>query len=150
MTEQQAQQEYFVVKTCDCQIIGDCRIYCGYNSMCPEQLPSESENDFCVRPIQYRPHTLSTCPQHAIWKHRPHSERIRQEAAAQAREKVLEEVKKYCDTCVWVEDDCCPGKMNDKEDSDCDVCSYVDYPNNADICEKIGSLRTPTPKEAQR
>ena len=61
--------------------------------------------------------------------------------AAQAREKVLDEVKQYADTCIWVGDDCCPGKMNDQEESDCDGCSYVDYPNNADICEKIISLR---------
>ena len=64
------------------------------------------------------------------------------EKIAAAREGVLNKIKEYADTCIWVDDDCCPGKMNDKEYSDCDGCGYVDYPNNADICEKIESLRT--------
>ena len=61
---------------------------------------------------------------------------------AAIRNQTLDEVKRYADTCIWIDDDCCPGKMNDKEESDCDGCSYNDYPNNADICEKIESLRT--------
>lgn len=57
------------------------------------------------------------------------------------RNATLDEVKQYADTCIWIDDDCCPGKMNEGDGSDCDGCSYVDYPNNADICEKIESLR---------
>ena len=71
---------------------------------------------------------------------------------AAIRNATLDEVKKYADTCIWIDDDCCPGKMNEKEESDCDGCSYIDYPNNADICEKIESLRTTTstPQQQER
>lgn len=70
-----------------------------------------------------------------------------QEHDTAIRNATLDDVKQYADTCVWVGDYCCPGKINDKEESDCDGCSYVDYPNNADICEKIESLRS-TPAAA--
>ena len=63
------------------------------------------------------------------------------EKIAAARDGVLNKVKEYADTCIWIDDDCCPGKMKNKEYSDCDGCEYIDYPNNADICEKIESLR---------
>ena len=75
---------------------------------------------------------------------------IVQAARREERNATLDDVKKYADTCIWIGDDCCPGKMNEKEESDCDGCSYVDYPNNADICEKIESLRTPTTNQQER
>ena len=58
------------------------------------------------------------------------------------RNATLDDVKQYADTCIWIDDECCPDILNGKEDSDCDGCSYVNYPNNADIREKIISLRT--------
>ncbi len=78
------------------------------------------------------------CPQHQIWQHCP----VAGEISHKARDDMLNKIKAYADTCIFVDEWDCPGKMNDKEEFDCDGCSYVDYPNNTDICEKIESLRS--------